>query len=121
MLSLTERFEIIKFLHFFAKWSLFPVQVDIELWELRALTRWRTLTCFISYGLFVANTGYKFVRLLYVLLFLRNTPLHQVMIHGIVVVGFLIVTFWYYVIFVKHADVHAKLFSMTMTGKIGEG
>ena len=78
------------------------------------------LACSISYGLFVVNTGYKVGSLLYVLLSLRETPLHQIMIHGIVAVTFVVMAFWYYVIFVKHADVHSKVFGITLTGNVEE-
>ena len=123
MLSVTERAQVIKVLQCSGNWNFFPIQVDTEHWELRpgAGTRWRTLCCSVFYGLFVANTGYKVSSLLYAILFIRDTPLHQMMIHGIAAVAFLMITFWYYVLFVKHADVHAKVFRMTLTGNIGEG
>ena len=122
MLTAAERFQVLKVLRSFANWNLFPIQVDAERWELRpgAGKQWKTLDCSLSYGLFVANTSYKVGSLLYVLLVLRETPLHQVMVHTTVAVATAVMVFWYYVIFVKHADLHAKVFKATLTGRIEE-
>ena len=96
--------------------------MDAERWELRpgAGKPWKTLACSISYGLFDASASYKVGSLLYVLLFLRETPLHQVIVHMTVAVATAVIVFWYYVIFGKHADLHAKVFRVTLTGRIEE-
>ena len=122
MLTFKERAQVVKVLHYLCNLNVWPLRVDTQRWELRpgAETLWRTLACSVSYGLFLANTGYKVGSFLYVLFFLQDTPLHQIMIHGNVAVSFLMVTFWYYVLFIKNAGIHAKVFGMTLTGNIGE-
>ena len=122
MLTLDERAQVVKVLHYFCSFHLFPVRVDTERWELcpGAGALWRTLACSISYGLFVANTSYKVGSLLYVLFLTEGTPLHQIMIHGILAVGFLMIAFWYYVLFIKHADVNAQFVRTTLTCEIGK-
>lgn len=99
------------------------MQVDIGRKELRpdAVTRWKSIACSISFGLFVANTGYKVGNLLYAILFLRETPLHEMVVHTTVAVCAGVLVFWYYVIFLKHPDVHAEVFKITLTGNTGEG
>ena len=122
MLTFKERAQVLKVIRYLSNFNVFPLRVDTQRWELcpGAGTLWRTLACTASYGLFLVNTGYKVGSLLYVPFFLQDTPLHQIMIHGNVAVAFLMITFWYYVLFIKHAGIHAKVFGMTVAGNIGE-
>ena len=71
-------------------------------------------------GYLLPILSYKVGSLLYVLFFLRDTRLHQILIQVDVAAAFVVMVFWYYILFVKHSDVHAQVFRMTLTGNIGE-
>ena len=123
MLTLKERTQVLRVFRYFCSVNFVPVQVDIKSLELHAATAttWKALVYLISYGLIITNTVYKAMSLLYVLFFLRGTPVHQIMVHAVVAMVSVMVTGWCYALYIKHFHVNVNFLNMTLTGNVSGG
>ena len=123
MLSLKERAQVLRICHYLYSFNFVPVQVDIKTWELHAGTEatWKSLVCLISYGLIIVNSFYKAASLLYVLFFSHETPLHQIMVHAVLAMVSVLVSGWYYDLYIRNVHTHATFLTMTLTGSISGG
>ena len=77
--------------------------------------------CKLAYAVFIAHAFYKSLGLLYVLLFLNDVPLHQVLIHGILAAASCIWVFWQYDLYWKNADLSTAFWKVSMTGNVAGG
>lgn len=119
MLTLEERQQVLVFLRSFCILKFLPAAVDVPTWGFR-LNSTSLWTSWLSIALFNVHVLYKNASLVYVLLYVPETPLHQLMIHtslGTVAAGFV---YCYYVLYIKNADVYARFVQMTLTGQIAE-
>ena len=123
MLTLKERQEILNWYRRFSTFDLFPVQVEVEGWKVRpgSSTKARSWASKSWYALFVVDSFYKILNLLYTLLFLRGIPLHQLIIQGLLAIGGAGIVLWYYILYVRFADENAVLVQMTLTGAVAGG
>ena len=115
MLNKGEKFEFLRLFRFWCKVGLLPVQVNLSTWEIRPhankLTIW---ICHLWYYLFVLNSLYKAVALVYWLKV--GIPLHQAIVHGVLAAGFFVCIYSYYVMFIKYRRLFGVYLSMTLTG-----
>ena len=121
MLNLRERRNVLAFFRYFCTASLCPVTVDTQTWEIRPGTSswWKSVASALSYALFVAHTLFILARLLHVALFLPGiVPLHEKVLHIDVAGAAVLVTYWYYVLHIKHGSISAAVTTMTLTGKV---
>ena len=123
MLNLNERHRVLEFLHFFSILRILPIKVDLHTWELRpgknkGQNAW---ICRLSYALFFAHTLYKILSLVYALFFSHGIFLHHIMIHGAMAATAVMVSYNYYALYIKQADVNAGFVRMTLTGDITSG
>ena len=123
MLTLKERHRVLEFLHFFSILRILPIKVDLYTWELRAgkNTWWNAWICRLSYAMFLAHTLYKVLSLVYALFFPHGIFLHHIMIHGAMAATAVMVSYNYYALYIKHAEVNAGFVRMTLTGNITSG
>ena len=123
MLTLKERRNVLVFFGYFCTMNRFPVQVDIQHWRLRpgAASKWKEFVSKAWYVLFILHAVYKVVTLVHVLLFIPGTPLYQIILHGVVASSCVMVAMWYYVLYIKYADVFAIFVRTTLTGNITGG
>ena len=47
-----------------------------------------------------------------------DTPLRQIMLHFDVVSATVMVVYWYYFMYIKHADVNPRIVEMTLNGRV---
>ena len=123
MLTLQERRQSLLFLHYLCNAKLLPAEVNIQQLELHQVFHTAGRAGWISkvfYALFAANALYKNLSLVYLLLFTTGTPLHQIMIHAVLAVCCGIFVYWYFILYIQHPFVHARILHMTMTGNIGK-
>lgn len=123
MLSLQERHQVLLFLRHICRAKLLPAEVNSQGWELHPRFHTAVRSAWISklfYALFVAQALYKNLSLVYVLLFAPGVPLHQIIIHAVLAAACGTFAYWYYVLYIEQADMHAGLVQMTLTGNIGK-
>ena len=123
MLSPQECQQVLVFLGYFCKARLLPAEVCTEHWELsqRFHTAGRSgLIPKIFYALFAVHGLYKVLSLVNVLLFATGIPLHEAMIHAVMAIDCVTFGYWYYVLYIKYAEVYAALLRMTLTRNLGQ-
>ena len=76
------------------------------------------LACGISFGIYFLNSLYKNLGLLYALVFAGETPLYQLVAHMIIASGGVLISLWYYILFVQYPGVYATFARMTLTASI---
>ena len=120
MLTCEERRRILRLWRHFSKFTMFPITVDPECWELRAgsVSRWKTWALRGSFLLFTAHALYINLSLALALLSHRPIPLHKMIMHGNMAAASATFSFWYYVLYLKHPDLNALLAGMTLTGNV---
>ena len=124
MLTLKERHRVLAFLRCCSILCQLPIRVDEQSWKIRAGTnaRWSGWVCTGSYALFVAHVLYKTFRLLHTLCFsMGDTPLRQIMLHFDVVSATVMVVYWYYLMYIKYADMNPRIVEMTLAGTVING
>ena len=101
----------------------FPLEVDPQAWSIRPTrdNKWKEWVCKVSYALYIAHVLYKIFRLINIFLFLRGTPLHQIIIHAVLAVSGIMFAFWHHWLYYKHVDVNAAYMTMTLTGNAAGG
>ena len=123
MLSLTERHRVLRFFRFICILNFFPLRVDLERLEIRAGcgSKCETLASMLSFSFFLAHSLYKFLSFIHCCLFLRSTPLYQVMIHADyagVAVTFIC---WYYILHIMDGRLHCQVAELTLTAITAPG
>ena len=125
MLSLSERHRVFIFLRCMCIANVFPVKAyDGRAWGIspEVNSEWKARAAKASYFLFVAHTLFKVGRLVQTVFFFpHQVPFYQMLIHGLIATGAVMLAFWYYTMFVKHADVYTRFVNMTLTGNITGG
>ena len=116
MLNLKERFRVLVFFRYCCIVNLFPVQVDLESWQIipGTDTKWKRWASQASYGLFIAHSLYISLRLVYATLVLHDIPLHQMVIHA-VYAGAAVYVLWWYILYYEHVEVNAGIRKLTLT------
>ena len=123
MLSLQERHQVLLFVRHFCKAKLLPADICTKHWVLNqrfhtaGRARWISR---IFYALFAAHALYTNLSLVYVLIFKLGIPLPQIIIHAMLAIAYEAYAYFYYVLYIRHAEVYARLFKMTLTGNIGQ-
>ena len=123
MLSLQERRQVLVFIGYSCKARLLPAQVSTQNWELRTHFHFAGQSGWIakvSYALFLFQALYKILSLVYILIFIRGVPLHQIMIHTVLAIDYGTFSYWYYVLYIQHPDLYAQLLQITLTGNTGQ-
>ena len=123
MLTEKERHRVIVFLRYFSNVNFFPIQVDPQGWEIRSgcESKWKAWACKLAYAAFIIHVVHKSLSLVYVLLFLNDVPLHQILIHVIIAASSAFFVFWQYDLYWKNADVSTAFWKVSLTGKIVRG
>ena len=119
MLNKRERYKVLKFFRICSNLGPFPIQVDLETWEVKPASTVKRCVCFVSYVLFVLHGLYKSGSLVYTYLFVPDAQLHQLIIHANLVMTSTMVAFWYYILYVKSPGLLAAYVKMTLLGNIG--
>ena len=120
MLEQAERHRVLKHLSYFCSVGFLPLQVDVNSWEIHPgvrSNRKRNL-CQISFAIYCSHGVFQALSLLRVVIFLRTTPLFQLILHMILVIAYAGTSFWYYLLYIKHPAIHAALVGMTLTGAV---
>ena len=123
MLSLKERSNVLEFLQFFCICNPLPVQVDTRICQVHsgAGTKLKAMVCKASYLLFIAHTIYNNVTLIHAIFVIRNVPLYQVILHAVFAFASMLYVYWYYILYVSHADVTAEFRSLTLSMRVAAG
>ena len=123
MLNEKERHRVVAFLRFFCTVAILPLDVDVDTWKLTSGARSarKKLSCGVSFGMFLAHTLYLNVSLVHVIAFMPDAPVHHMIIHMILAGGSVMMSFWYYVLFIQHPGVTASFISMTLTATAAGG
>ena len=123
MLTKKERHGVLKDFKRACDTCLFPTEVHPESWEVRPRRdkECKMWICKLSYALFIAHALYKMFRLAHTILFLRDVPLHQVIIHAVLAVAGIMYIFWYYWLHYKYANVNSAYVRITLTGNATGG
>ena len=125
MLTLRERYRVLSILRFYSKLNLFPTQVDTQAWTLvpakYTTVTWNGMASKLFFPLMVLGVVYKSLSLLYSLVFLGDTPFHQLMIHVVVASAQWLVVFWFYNLQIKYPAQYGRYMKMTLTGNISGG
>ena len=84
MLSMKEREKILAFCRSVSIINLFPVRVDLHTWEIRSGggSKWIARACRLSFALFVAHSVYTCLSFVHAIIYSRDIPLHQMIIHA---------------------------------------
>lgn len=120
MLSQAERYRLLRFLRFFCTVGFLPIEVDVNSWEIHPCIQppWKRLLCRISFASYCFHGVYQILSLLYVFMFLRGTPMYQVVIHMVIAAVTTVLSFAYCLLYIKYPAVNAVVFRMTTTGSI---
>ena len=123
MLTRADRYRILTSLRLVCNLNPFPLEVNLQSCNVISGRdrKWKVWLCKVTYALFIIHACYKVFRLAKVLLFLPTTPLHQVIIHGVLAAAGVIVGFWHYWLYYKCADVMAAYARITLSGNIAGG
>ena len=123
MLTEGERHRILIALRYFSSVSVLPIQVDVQGREIRSgfKSRRKAWASKLAYAIFVAHALYKSLSLIYVLQFLPATPLHQILIHGIIAAGNSIFVLWQYDLYWKERDVSMAFWNVSLNGNVSGG
>ena len=123
MLNSKERQKILTFFRFFSIINLFPVQVDLQKWDIRPVcgSSWKFLACMVSYSTFVAHSLYKILSFVHASRFFSSIPLHQMLLHVQYVGVSFTLALWYYLLYIKHGEVHAQVAKLTLKAEITGG
>ena len=90
-----------------------PVQVNVSWAELVPLSSWKYKFWFL---VFLLNGIHKIVSFVRTCLSDEETPLHQLVLHFMLVVAAPMYSHWYFLMFIKYPDEFRSIFKMTMTG-----
>ena len=122
MLTLNEHRRILTLWRHFSRFSMFPIAVDPDSWELRAEndSKRKPWASRISFLLFIAHALYIILSLVPALHFHRDIPLHKMIMHGNMAAASATFSFWYYVLYFKYSDLNAEFVRMTLRGYLAE-
>ena len=120
MLNQRERHHVLKFLRRFCIVGVLPLKVDINSWEIHpyAQTSWKKSLCTVSFAIYCVHVVFQSLSLLHVVMFLRSTPLYQVILHMIMVSAYAGSSFWYYLLYIKYPGTNAAVVRMTLNGSV---
>ena len=123
MLSVQERQRTLAFQRYLCTFKLLPGKVDVaeSKWSPDPGNRLQSWLCQVSYLVFLLHSAYKILRLVHTMVFLAGTPLHEMVLHGIVASSSAVFAFWYYVLYIKYPEAFAGFLGMTLTGNISRG
>ena len=123
MLSLQERYGVLKFFRFFCIWSLFPVQVDPKTRKISTATysKRKAGICKASFVLYVLHSLYTILMLIYAIFDSERIPLHQIIIHGVLATASANYGYCYYVQYIRHADVTVGFRNLTLALTMAQG
>ena len=101
MLTRSERTKILAS-RFFSTVGLLPAEVDTVSGEIRPVPRslCRKPACAVSFPVCVAHGLYKILILVYMRIFLRETPLHHMILHVVFAGISAAIIFWYYILYI---------------------
>ena len=120
MLNQSELRNLLAFVRYLSNFCLLPLQVKGDCWEIRegAKSTWRKLACRTSFGIFSAHTLYKNLSLVFAFVSAADMPLHHMVIHLVLAGTSVMLTFWYYVLFIRYPGINATLSCMTLAGTV---
>ena len=120
MLNQTERQGVLRLLRTFCTVAFLPLEVDVNSWELHPYIRplWKKLLCRVSFALYLLHILGQILSLVNALMFMRGTPLYQIIIHGILASSFAVTSFHYYFLYIKYPGVNAAVVEMSLTGSV---
>ena len=123
MLTSKERQNVLKFLLFVTTINPFPAQLNKETAEIRvdSSTKRKAWTCKVSYLLFILHSTYNNLTLMHAVWVLQNVPLYEIVVHAVFAFASLLYVYWYYILYIKQADVTAGFRSLTLTMALIEG
>ena len=123
MLNSKERQKILGWFRFFCIINLFPVRVDLQTGDIRSGcgSSWKFSACMVSYSVFAAHSVYKVLSLVHACRFFSTIPLHQMVLHVQYAAVAFNLPWWYYILYVKHAQVHAQVAKLTLRAEITGG
>ena len=123
MLCLKERQKVLTFFHLASILCQLPVRVNPQQWQIHSGcgSKWRLLACTVSISLFLANSMYKVLSLIYTFSFFTNVPLHQITIQVEFAAAVMVFVFWYYILHVKNSWVNCQVTRLTLTAAITGG
>ena len=123
MLNTAERQHILRILRCYCTFGFLPLEVDADAWEIRpgVKSAWKILACHVSFGMFVANMVYKNIGLLHAFMFLRNVPLYHLVIHMVLASASAVISFWYYILYIRCPGISATFMRLTLTPDAAEG
>ena len=118
MLTAKERRQVLVFLQYVSKMNFFPIQVDPQGWEIGAgcKNKLKAWACKLALVLFAAHALYKNCALIYVILILTGTPLHQLLFHGILAAGSVVFISWQFVLYWQSPDLTAAFWKISLNG-----
>ena len=126
MLNRCERLKVLECMRICALVALVPVTVKCRkgLWELKpSVSRWHYALCKLSYLTYCLNAAYKNSRLFHIFFFDKEdqTSVYELVIHLTVAMASALACFWYYTVFIAHADVHLSVVKLTLLPNSGRG
>ena len=123
MLDQTERYRILKYFRFLSTAAFLPFEVDVSSWKIHPRLRasWKRLLWQMSFAIFCLHSLCQLLSLLHVLIFLRSTPLHQIIIHMTLACGYATTAFFNYLLYLKYPGINAAIARMTLTGSVDGG
>ena len=124
MLSLQERYNILRLLRFFCIIIPFPAQLNVETWQIRhtgGFTKRKAWASKASCLLFILHAVYINLTLIHALFALRTVPLYQLILHAVFASASALYVFWYYILYVRHGNVTAEFRSLTLSMAIVGG
>ena len=118
MLNHTERNCVLRYLRRFCTFAFLPLEINVKTWEIHAYVQapWKRLICRFFFAIYCSHGICKVCSLLRVFMFLRDTPLYQIVIHIIIAASYTVTSFWYYLLHFKHPGINAAVVGMTLTG-----
>ena len=119
MLNRAERLRLFNIFRIWSIVALLPTQVDLVSRRLIVPSRRKQLISLLSYGFFVLHALYKSFRLAYAYFFVPDIPLHQLVIHSVLVISSALAAFWLQSAYVTNPASLFSYMNMTLHGNIG--
>ena len=124
MLSPQERYNILRFLRFFCIIIPFPAQLSLKTWQIGhpgGCTKRKAWASKASYLLLILHVVYINLTLIHALFVLRTVPLYQLILHAVFASSTALYVFWYYILYVRHANATGEFRSLTLSMAIVGG
>ena len=102
---------------------LHPVVVDVEMGAFRSsVSPRKKLLCNLSFAFYLVHTILKSTKLMYAFLYKKNeAELFQFIIHITIAYAMVVVSFSYYMLFIRKPAVHAAIVQLSMGSESWEG